>query len=81
VNAGPKEIFWSLREQGIHPPIRLKYFNDVRFEAIKALWQKICKQWSKQEEKPAKRHFKKPVIKPSGDKSYFDKELFEYQSY
>jgi len=66
---------WSLWEQGIHPPIRLKYFNNERFEAIKALWQKICKRWPKPE-KPVERRLKK-----TNTQVYFDKELFEYESY
>jgi hypothetical protein len=66
---------WSLWEQGIHPPVRLKYFNEQRFEAIKALWQKICIRWPKKVEKP----FKKIVIKPS--EPHLDRDLFEYKSY
>ena len=68
---------WSLWEQGIHPPIRLKYFNNERFEAIKALWQRICKRWAKKAEKSSK----KLVIKQTEGQFCLDGDLFEYQSY
>jgi hypothetical protein len=69
-----RNMLWRLWEQGIHPPVRLKYFNDVRFEAVKALWQRFCKKWSKPDKKTATQP--KATAKPVWAAS----EAFEYES-
>jgi hypothetical protein len=71
---------WRLWEQGIHPPIRLKYFNDVRFKAINALWQRFYKKWSKKAEKLEKACVIKPVEPRSVQEVGSDKWTIQWQS-
>jgi hypothetical protein len=52
--------------------VRLKFFNDKRYEAVKVLWNKFCKRWRPK----AKVIEQSPVVKPQ----WVVAKIFEYES-
>ena len=56
-----------LWEHRIHPPepVRLKFFNDKRYEAITGVWRRFCKKIVRGDERASKKIARKAVERRS----------------